>query len=61
MAASMVIEDEWGIYTKVLHPHNGYYAGDFSSALPTPNTAGVAEESVIAAWDAGRWLGPWTR
>ena len=32
MAASLVIEDERGSYTRLVrHPHNGYYAGDFGS------------------------------
>jgi hypothetical protein len=30
MAGSMVIEEESGTYTARRHPHNGYYAGDFS-------------------------------
>jgi hypothetical protein len=29
MAASIVIEEERGTYDRTLHPHNGYYAGDF--------------------------------
>jgi hypothetical protein len=31
MAASILIEEERGTYTRSPHPHNGYYAGDFSS------------------------------
>jgi hypothetical protein len=31
MAASLSIEEESGTYTaRFSHPHNGYYAGDFS-------------------------------
>ena len=31
MAASLIIEEESGTYTaRPEHPHNGYYAGDFS-------------------------------
>ena len=31
MAASRIIEQESGTYTALFrHPHNGYYAGDFS-------------------------------
>ena len=31
MAASLFIEEESGTYTAApRHPHNGYYAGDFS-------------------------------
>jgi hypothetical protein len=29
MAASPVIEEESGTYAGWVHPHNGYYAGDF--------------------------------
>ena len=39
MAASIIIESEQGTYVGSRHPHNGYYAGDFSSsryATPTP-------------------------
>ena len=32
MAASIDIEHESGTYTGRVHPHNGYYAGDFSSS-----------------------------
>ena len=27
---SHIIEEETGTYTGTRHPHNGYYAGDFS-------------------------------
>ena len=27
---SYIIEEETGTYTGTRHPHNGYYAGDFS-------------------------------
>ncbi len=30
MAASLQIEEESGVFTGRPHPHNGYYAGDFS-------------------------------
>ncbi|MFC4783944.1 hypothetical protein ACT8ZV_05690 [Nocardioides sp. MAHUQ-72] len=29
MAASRIIEQESGTWTGRIHPHNGYYAGDF--------------------------------
>jgi len=33
MAASLTVEHESGIYTaRIRHPHNGYYAGDFSQS-----------------------------
>ena len=31
MARSLFIEEESGVSTGRVHPHNGYYAGDFSS------------------------------
>jgi hypothetical protein len=30
MAASIIIEEERGTFVRSPHPHNGYYAGDFS-------------------------------
>jgi hypothetical protein len=32
MARALVIEEESGTYTGRRHPHNGYYAGDFSAS-----------------------------
>jgi hypothetical protein len=34
MAAALIIEAESGTWTGSIHPHNGYYAGDFSDAPP---------------------------
>ena len=34
MAASLFIEEESGTHT-ARHPHDGYYAGDFSHASPS--------------------------
>ena len=31
MAATIPVETETGTYSGRVHPHNGYYAGDFSS------------------------------
>lgn len=31
MAASIAIEEESGTFTGRVHPHNGYYAGDFGT------------------------------
>jgi hypothetical protein len=40
MARGLIIEEESGIYTGRMHPHNGYYAGDFfSSRSATVETA----------------------
>ena len=40
MAATMVIEEEAGIFSGHVHPHNGYYAGDFGNfayTAPAPS------------------------
>jgi hypothetical protein len=34
MAASLIIEEDSGTWTGWIHPHNGYYAGDFSDTPP---------------------------
>jgi len=39
MAATIFIEQESGTSRGWVHPHNGYYAGDFSS----PRTTGRAD------------------
>jgi len=31
MAATIPVETESGTYSGRVHPHNGYYAGDFTS------------------------------
>ncbi len=36
MARALVIEEESGICSGFMHPHNGYYAGDFHR--PDPRT-----------------------
>ena len=45
MATSLVIEEERGTCTGYVHPHNGYYAGDFS--LRTASTAVEASARVL--------------
>ena len=35
MAASLIIEEESGTWTGSIHPHNGYYAGDYSDVPPS--------------------------
>ena len=43
MAASRLVEDESGTYTaRFQHPHNGYYAGDFSQMSPARPTSSFA-------------------
>jgi hypothetical protein len=41
MATALVIEEEAGTCSGFVHPHNGYYAGDFHRAEPTPVLAAV--------------------
>ena len=36
MAATICIEDEYGTTSGRVHPHNGYYAGDFSVGYDAP-------------------------
>ena len=50
MAQSLIIEDESGTYRGSVHPHNGYYAGDFSatdSFISAPRTTEPARLSVV--------------
>jgi hypothetical protein len=39
MATALVIEEESGTCSGLVHPHNGYYAGDFHRADPAPAVA----------------------
>jgi|tagenome__1003787_1003787.scaffolds.fasta_scaffold7221154_1 hypothetical protein len=43
MATSLVIEEERGTFSGFAHPHNGYYAGDFSGRT----TAGTSVEATL--------------
>ena len=51
MARSLVIEEESGTSRGFLHPHNGYYAGDFcqahADAPPTPPLARFPEQATL--------------
>jgi hypothetical protein len=50
MAASLLIEEESGVYRSSLHQHNGYYAGDFSKRFPEePEAQIISLPSVRAA------------
>lgn len=48
MAASLVIEEESGTFSGSVHPHNGYYAGDFSRHALEP----AAWETPVPGWAA---------
>jgi hypothetical protein len=46
MAISLVIEEDHGTYVGTpRHPHNGYYAGDFTSRSPRPDRSDLAPKS----------------
>jgi hypothetical protein len=49
MAASITIEEEFGTCTGFLHPHNGYYAGDFSQTSWSGSERRPAPVTVIPA------------
>jgi hypothetical protein len=51
MARTLVIEEESGTCSGFLHPHNGYYAGDFHRAVPLP-TAESARSAERASANA---------
>jgi hypothetical protein len=40
-----IIEEDRGTYTRSRHPHNGYYAGDFSGRIGRPGS--TAPMSVV--------------
>jgi hypothetical protein len=62
MATAMLIEEESGTYTGRYHPHNGYYAGDFSrrpapaatihSIAPIVAIPGLSIENISPAYRA---------
>jgi hypothetical protein len=47
MATALIIEEEIGTSRGQYHPHNGYYAGDFSQASQ-PRTGRRTENAVSA-------------
>lgn len=51
MARALVIEEESGTYRGHVHPHNGYYAGDFSNFADVsfPQAAAYCQ-AVTAPW-----------
>ena len=56
MATPLVIEEERGTCTGTHHPHNGYYAGDFSSTSLATRGAGYAPpaEAVVLPFTSAR-------
>jgi hypothetical protein len=50
MAASLRVEEESGVFSGRLHPHNGYYAGDFSGR--------PARRADVAVPSLSRWGTP---
>jgi hypothetical protein len=56
MAASRIIEQESGTYTGRRHPHNGYYAGDFSDRTYETRTIAALQARSANGPDAhGSW------
>jgi hypothetical protein len=50
MTTSLLIEEESGTSTGRSHPHNGYYAGDFSPYLGPGRGAGTTSiEALLQA------------
>jgi hypothetical protein len=49
MAASIAVENESGIYSGRVHPHNGYYAGDFATPRQVAPAAWRAPVAVFEA------------
>jgi hypothetical protein len=53
MARGLVIEEESGTCSGFVHPHNGYYAGDFHrtdvASLPALRLAPFTEEASVGA------------
>jgi hypothetical protein len=45
MTASRFVEEEQGTYTGRQHPHNGYYAGDFSTGSRHPGARATITSS----------------
>jgi hypothetical protein len=45
MTASRFVEEEQGTYTGSRHPHNGYYAGDFSTDSGRPGRSATFSSS----------------
>ena len=54
MAASITLEEESGVFTRHLHSHNGYYAGDFARSHPV---APAAWQAVVPTFDSGTMRG----
>jgi len=51
MARALVIEEESGTCSGFVHPHNGYYAGDFHRVDAAPVTAAVLTPVFVRATD----------
>ena len=48
MATSITLEEESGVFTRHLHSHNGYYAGDFAPSHPV---APAAWQALVPSFD----------
>ena len=56
MAKQRILEEESGVSTRThLHPHNGYYAGDFTDVpFRNPSASTDAQMFAVAAWSHPR-------
>ena len=57
MSRSLNIEEERGTYRGHAHPHNGYYAGDFSIPVSVPSAPAMVRSPAAmrgaSPWPAG--------
>lgn len=44
--STFIVEEERGTYSGHLHPHNGYYAGDFGARADVPSRRPAFERVV---------------
>jgi hypothetical protein len=47
MAASIAVEEDSGTFSGHVHPHDGYYAGEFVSTYPTPPSSRRRDLAVL--------------
>lgn len=47
MATTTVIEEEWGTCSTRRHPHNGYYAGSFTTAAEPTSLSMVVLRTAV--------------
>lgn len=55
MTATRCIEEESGVYTGRRHPHNGYYAGSFSTRTRSDTEPRWPYAERRKPWGLGSW------